>query len=158
MKTVLINEDDEIRSIIKQCNICFLGLAEMNGTPHVIPMNFGFQDGIIYLHSAPEGNLMTLVEQNNKVCITFCTDSKLVFQHPQVACSYRMKSQSVMAWGEVEFIENLAEKENALNILMAQYSDKAFTYSEPAVRNVKIWKIEPSKITCKAFAEPHKKH
>lgn len=157
MKTVLINEDDEIRSIIEKCNICFLGLAETNGTPYVIPMNFGFKDGAIYLHSAPDGNLVNLVNANNNVCVTFCTDSKLVFQHPQVACSYRMKSQSVIAWGKVEFIEDLQEKEEALNILMGQYSEQKFTYSLPAIKNVKIWKITPSKISCKAFAEPHKK-
>lgn len=157
MKTVHIDEDEEIKSIIKKCDTCFLGLAETNGTPHVIPMNFGFEDGIIYLHSAPDGNLVDLVTQNNNVCVTFCTESKLVFQHPQVACSYRMKAQSVMAWGKVEFIEDLEGKEKALNTLMAQYSDKVFTYSGPALKNVKIWKINPSKISCKAFAEPHKK-
>lgn len=157
MKTVLINENDEIRSIIEKCNICFLGLAEKDGTPYVVPMNFGFKDGVIYLHSAPDGNLVNMVNANNKVCINFCTDSKLVFQHPQVACSYRMKSQSVIAWGQVEFIEDLAEKEKALHILMAQYSDKEFTYSTPALKNVKIWKINPTKISCKAFAEPHQK-
>jgi nitroimidazol reductase NimA-like FMN-containing flavoprotein (pyridoxamine 5'-phosphate oxidase superfamily) len=157
MKTISINEDDEIRSIIKSCKTCFLGLADTDGTPYVVPMNFGYEDGIIYLHSAPEGNLIDIVSRNNKVCITFCTDSKLVFQHPQVACSYRMKSQSVIAWGNVEFIDDLSEKERVLNILMAQYSDKKFTYSLPALKNVKIWQIKTDRISCKSFAEPHKK-
>jgi nitroimidazol reductase NimA-like FMN-containing flavoprotein (pyridoxamine 5'-phosphate oxidase superfamily) len=67
-----------------------------------------------------------------------------------------MKSQSVIAWGEVEFIEDIKEKENILHIIMAQYTDKKFTYSVPALRNVKIWKIPIEKVSCKSFAEPHK--
>ncbi len=158
MKTIKIDEIEEIGEIIKSCQTCYLGVANTDGTPYVLPMNFGYRDEIIYLHSAPEGELIDIINSNNKVCITFCTESELVFQHPQVACSYRMRSKSVVAWGSVEFPDNLKEKEEALNILMAQYSDKDFTYSTPALKNVKIWKIKPTNITCKSFAEPHKKN
>jgi uncharacterized protein len=157
MKTISISEEDEIKSIIKSCKTCYVGVADTDGTPYVVPMNFGYNDGVVYLHSAPEGYLIDIVNKNNKVCVTFCTDTKLVFQHPQVACSYRMKSKSVIVWGNVEFIDDIAEKEQILNILMAQYSDAEFKYSLPALSNVKIWKIKGSKISCKSFAEPHKK-
>lgn len=157
MKTISIEEEKEIKSVIQSCKICYLGVADTDGMPYVVPMNFGYADGVVYLHSAPEGHLIDVVNRNNKVCVTFCTDTKLVFQHPQVACSYRMKSKSVILWGEVEFIEDIAEKERMLNILMAQYSDFEFKYSLPALKNVKIWKIKGDRITCKSFAEPHKK-
>jgi len=157
MKTIIIQEQKEINEIIKSCNICFLGLADTDGTPYVLPMNFGYKDDIIYLHSGPEGHLIDIVNRNNKVCVTFCTENKLVYQEPQVACSYRMKSKSVVAWGNVEFITDIKQKEEMLNIMMAQYSDMKFTYSLPALQNVKVWKIPVDKISCKAFAEPHKK-
>jgi nitroimidazol reductase NimA-like FMN-containing flavoprotein (pyridoxamine 5'-phosphate oxidase superfamily) len=157
MKTLFIANSDEVKEIIRESVICYLGVSDKNGTPSVYPMNFGYKDGVIYLHSAPEGHLIDIINQNNQVCITFCTDTKLVFQHPQVACSYRMKSKSVLAWGKVEFVDEFEEKENILHILMSQYSDDEFKFSTPAVRNVKIWKIVVEKMTCKAFAEPHQK-
>lgn len=157
MKTFHITEQEKIKEIIKECNICFLGVADTDGTPYVLPMNFGYKEGVVYLHSAPEGQVIEIVNKNNKVCVTFCTDSKIVAQHPQVACSYRMKSKSVIVWGEVEFVDDITEKEEALNILMSHYSDAEFTYSLPALKNVKIWKIPVKKVTCKAFAEPHQK-
>ena len=160
MKTIKIDEIDEIREIIKSCQTCYVGVATKEGIPYVLPMNFGYEDETIYVHSGPTGELIDIINSNNNVCITFCTETELVFQHPQVACSYRMKSKSVVAWGKVEFVadDDLDSKEEALNILMAQYSDKEFKYSVPALKNVKIWKIKPTKITCKAFAEPHKKN
>jgi nitroimidazol reductase NimA-like FMN-containing flavoprotein (pyridoxamine 5'-phosphate oxidase superfamily) len=157
MKTIPITEQEQIEEIIKACNICFLGVADTDGTPYVLPMNFGYKDGVIYLHSAPVGHLIDIVNKNNKVCVTFSNGSELTFQHPQVACSYRMKSKSVVAWGKVEFIEDNAQKEAILHILMAQYSDLQFTYSTPALTNVKVWKIEIEKVSSKAFAEPHQK-
>ncbi len=157
MKTVSITEIKEIEKVIKACNICFLGVADSNNTPYVLPMNFGYDQGIIYLHSAPEGKIVDIVNYNKKVCLSFCTDTDIVAQHPQVACSYRMKSKSVVAWGEVLFINDLKEKEKALNFLMSNYSDMDFKYSEPALKNVKIWSIQLEDITCKAFAQPHQK-
>jgi nitroimidazol reductase NimA-like FMN-containing flavoprotein (pyridoxamine 5'-phosphate oxidase superfamily) len=155
MKTLYIDNPEEIQQIIDACPICFLGVADPDGTPFVYPMNFGFENGIIYLHSAQESNLVDKVIQNNKVCITFCSDTKLVHQHPTVACSYSMQSKSIMAWGKVEFVEDLSEKERIFNVIMKHYSQEKFTYSEPALRNVRVWAIKAERIVCKSFGERH---
>ena len=105
---------------------------------------------------APSGCL-AMLERNNRVCITFCTDTQLVYQHEQVACSYRMRAQSVICRGRVTFIESMEEKRQALDILMKQYVDRDFTYSDPAVRNVKIWEIPIDEVTAKDYAVPHQK-
>lgn len=158
MKTLVHTDKDLIESIIKNCDICYAGLADTDGTPYVLPMNFGYRDGVIYLHSAQEGRCISILERNPNVCITFSTDHDLVFQHPEVACSYRMRSKSVISWGKVRFEEDFVRKTEVLNIIMEQYSDKAFSYSEPAVKNVRIWMIEMEEVTCKEFGVPHKKY
>ncbi len=155
MKTVILEDRAEIENVIAHCDICYVGMVDGN-EPYVIPMNFGYKDNIIYLHSAPEGRCIRLLEKNNRVCITFSNGHKLVFQHPQVACSYRMKSHSVIAYGNVNFVEDKEKKVDALNIIMGQYSDKIFQYSDPAVVNVKVWTVEIDQISCKEFGAPHK--
>ncbi len=156
MKTITITEQEQIESIIGKCKVCYIGMADADGTPYVLPMNFGYRNRIIYLHSAPDGSSIDILGRNNKICIAFSIDHTLAFQHPEVACSYRMKSKSVIAWGEVVFEEDYDRKVEALDIIMKQYSDKEFTYSTPAVVNVKIWKVKVEKITCKVFGAPHK--
>ena len=158
MKTLVHTEKEHIEEIIRSCDVCFVGLADTDGTPYVIPMNFGYQNGVIYLHSAQEGRSISILERNPKVCVTFSTDHDLVFQHPEVACSYRMRSKSVIGWGKVRFEEDFDKKTEALNIIMKQYSDKEFRYSDPAVKNVKIWLVDLDEITCKEFGAPHDKY
>lgn len=156
MVTVTIEERSQINEIIKNNQVCYVGMIDIEGMPYVIPMNFGFADDVIYLHSAPEGRSIESLKINPNVCITFCSQTELVYQHEQVACSYRMKGSSVICRGQVVFIDDFEEKVQALNITMKQYTDKDFTYSEPAVRNVCIWKIEIDTMTTKLFGVPYK--
>lgn len=156
MRTSIITDIKEKEDIINQCDICFVGFIEADGTPYVIPMNFGYYDGEIILHSAPEGKHLRLLEMNNRICVTFCSERKLVYQHPDVACSYSMFSQSVVCKGSVTFIEDLEEKRTTMNLLMRNYSDRTFKYSTPALTNVKVWRVRVDEMTAKAFGQNFK--
>lgn len=156
MQTLAYHDIEVIEAVIRKCDICFIGVCDpTNNMPYVIPMNFGYHNNILYLHSAPSGKVIDILNQNPNICVTFSTDHELVFQHPDVACSYRMKSKSVVAFGKVEFVDDLEQKRDILNIVMKQYSDMEFKYNDPAVRNVKIWKIPVDSMTCKEFGAPH---
>ena len=126
-------------------------MTDEAGMPYVLPMNFGYNDGIIYLHSAQQGRSISMLEHNPHICVTFCSEPELIRQHPDVACSYRMRAGSVVCEGKVEFEDNFDEKVKALNFIMAQYINKSFTYSVPAVNNVRIWKMKINKMGAKEF-------
>ncbi|MDP4271467.1 MAG: pyridoxamine 5'-phosphate oxidase family protein [Bacteroidota bacterium] len=158
MKAIHTQEQDNAEAIIAQCKICHIGLADTDGTPYVLPMNFGYSDGVIYLHSGPEGSHLDILGRNNKICITFSTGDKLVYQDENVACSYSMRSDSVICRGKVEFVEDLEEKTDAMNILMANYTDRKFTYSNPAIMNVKVWKVEVESFNTKSFGLTYKEY
>jgi len=157
MRTFFIEDQVEIENIINACDICFVGITELDGSPYVIPLNFAFDHNEVILHSAPEGKHQLLLQKDNRVCITFCSDRKLMYQHPDVACSYSMNSKSVLVKGKVIFIENLEEKEQAMNLFMKKYTQRSdFKYSLPALRNVKVWKVKVESITAKAFGQNFK--
>lgn len=159
MKTYPVNEKSEMIKIIDACQMCFVGFSNHEGFPYVVPMNFAMVEDDIILHSGPEGTHLSLLSKDeNRVCVTFCTDGRLVYQHKEVACSYRMDAKSVMCRGYVEFVEDLVEKERLLNIFMKKYTDKSFTYSEPALKNVKLWKVRIVEMTGKEFGQKHRKH
>lgn len=155
MLTVSIEERHIIEEIINRNKVCYVGMIDRDGMPYVIPMNFGYDDDTIYLHSAQEGGSINALEQNPNVCITFCTEPQLTYQNEDVACSYRMKGSSILCRGKVVFEENFEEKVRALNILMKQYTDRPFTYSTPAINNVRIWKVQVNTISTKVFGVPH---
>ncbi len=157
MKTLVHTGREQIERTIGKCEICFVGMIDVNQIPYVIPMNFGYLDGVVYLHSAPEGRSLSILEKNPTVCLTFSTAHDLVFQHPEVACSYRTRAESVIGWGKVRFEEDFDRKVDALDLIMKQYTEQKFTYSEPAVRNVKVWVVELEEATCREFGVPHYK-
>lgn len=153
--TVTVEERTLINGIILKNQICYVGMVDTDGMPYVIPMNFGYQDDIIYLHSAQEGGSIKALENNPNVCITFCTEPNLTYQNKEVACSYRMKGSSVICRGKVAFEEDFDEKVKALDIIMKQYTGRRFTYSVPAINNVRIWKVEIDAVSTKVFGVPH---
>ena len=154
MKTVSVEELHRIEALIRTCPLCYVGMADEHGVPYVLPMNFGYEDEIIYLHSAQEGHSISILEKNPQVCITFCTDPKLVWQDEEVACSYRMRAESVICHGEVAFEEDYDKKVDALHIIMRQYSGRKFSYSTPSVKNVKIWKVALDNVSAREFGVP----
>jgi len=155
MKTI-IEDKEQIEEIIQSCEFCSVGLIDENNNPYVIPMNFGYKKGVIYLHSGPEGKKIECLKHNKQICISFCLPNRLAYINQEVACSYTMKSKSVMADCIVTFVDELEEKESALNILMKHYSQGEFKYSLPALKNVKVWKAEIQSITCREFGAKHK--
>ncbi|MFA9392443.1 MAG: pyridoxamine 5'-phosphate oxidase family protein [Prolixibacteraceae bacterium] len=151
MRTYFIEDQTEIDAIIQECSTCYLGLSDLENQPYVIPMNFGYADGIIYLHSGQEGRKWEIMKVNPKACVTFLLGEELVYQDEHVACSWRVKSKTVMAEGKIEFIEDFDEKLRILHLLMANYSDKEFTFNAPAVRNVGVYKLNIERIHAKEF-------
>jgi nitroimidazol reductase NimA-like FMN-containing flavoprotein (pyridoxamine 5'-phosphate oxidase superfamily) len=150
MRTLFIEDRRRINEIIKACKTCYLAMSE-NGQPYVLPMNFALEDDYVILHSAPEGRMWETLKVNPKVCINWTLGEDLAWQNVKVGCSYRVKSQSVLVEGEVEFIEDFDEKYRCLKLLMAQYSDREFKFGIPAVKNVGVVKVRINKIICKEF-------
>ena len=150
MRTLFIENREEINDIIKKCNTCFLAMSD-NGQPYVLPMNFALQEDYVILHSAPEGRMWKILKINPKVCLNWTLGEDLAWQDVQVGCSYRVKSKSVLVEGEIEFIDDFDEKYRCLGFLMEQYSDLDFKFGTPAVKNVGIMKVHIKNITAKEF-------
>lgn len=136
----------EIEDIILKCDVCNIAMVDSSNMPYVVPMNFGYSDGIIYFHGSPKGKKIDILSNNKAVCIAFSTDHELRWQNDNVACSYSMKYRSVIAYGKAEFITDADEKVKALNVVMKNYTDRSFKYNDPAVRDVNVFKVIVEKL------------
>lgn len=151
MKTISIADPKEMEAVIRRCPYCMVGITDADGHPYVLPMNFAYEEGIVYLHSGPDGGKLAMLRQRPDVCITFCDGHELVWMHQQVACSYSMKSRSVICRGRVEFVDDMDEKRRILTLLMKHYTDYPCTMGDPAVRNVVVWRVRVEQMTGKSF-------
>ncbi len=142
----LIQNPKKIREIIDKCDTCYVGMVDAEGKPYVLPFNFGYEEGSIYLHMAPQGKKIDVLRNNPHVCVAFSTDHALFHRHEKVACSYGMKYRSVIAYGQVEFVEDYDEKIRILNVTMQKYAGKDFSYNAPAVKNVTVCRVRVDQI------------
>jgi len=151
MKSRIITLKEEIERIINKCEVCSVAMVDLDNNPYVIPMNFGYKKDCIYLHSSQNGKKIEILKNNSAVCVSFSTDHLLRWQSEKVACSYSMKYRSVLAFGKVEFVTEKEEKINALNVIMKQYTDKVYQYSDPALVEVCVFKVNIEKMEGRAY-------
>ena len=137
-------------SIIEKAIICRVAMCWQD-EPYMIPMNFGYQENYIYLHSAREGRKLDILRNNDKVCIEFDADVELV--QSQKACNTEMKYKSVLAFGKAVILKDIVEKKKALDIIMHHYynhdSLSVFHYPEDALEKTIIIKVKVEEMTGK---------
>lgn len=116
-----IKDRAELEQILRTNSICRLGMVH-EGIPYIVPMNYGYSDGAIYMHSAREGRKIDILRADNYVCFEIEGVSKLV--EAEKACSWTTHYTTIIGYGHVELIDDPAGKRQGLTVLMSQYSDR----------------------------------
>lgn len=141
-----ITDRAEIEDILNRAVVCHLGLCD-NGIPYVVPVNYGYADGCLYIHSAKEGRKIDILRNNSNVSFTIYTDENLF--RSEMACNWTMKYSSVMGTGRASLIEGRTEKEAALRCIMQHYTETNLDFNPAKVDKVVIIKIEIDTLTGK---------
>lgn len=89
-----IKDQDLIENILKDAKICRIALID-EGMPYIVPMNYGYKDRRIYLHSAHEGRKIDILKKSNQVC--FEIEYKTELLKAEQPCQYGMKYYSLVA-------------------------------------------------------------
>jgi len=121
-----------------------------NGYPQVIPMNFVYHNGVIYMHSHPFGEKLDNIRRNPNV--GFEVDQHVCFLpsyyfHPTDASQADTLYISVVIKGKAEIVHGNEEKALALNALMEKYQNEGryevLDANMPSVHEVAIIKVIP---------------
>ena len=134
-----IKDPSEIEEIIKKARICHLGLND-GGAPYVVPVNYGYAEGCLYIHSAPEGRKIDILSRDSRVAFSIYVDEKLV-QHEK-NCRWGMKYRCVMGEGRATLLTDAAGKEKAMGVIMRQHGSAVEGFDAVEVGKVVIIKVE----------------
>jgi uncharacterized protein len=138
-----------IHNILNEADVCRVGFSKAN-KPYIVPMNFGFDEGHIYLHSSVEGKKMEILRENKNIC--FEVDVKRELVKSEKPCNWGMKYLSVMGNGTAELIEKPEEKIKALDIIMDKYDDEglnSYEYLESSLKSTIVIKLNLAELTTK---------
>lgn len=86
--------------------------------PYLLPLNYGYREGRLYIHSAPEGRKIEISKSNPNVCFEV-SDSIQVLQG-DTPCSFTTRYRSVIGTGTIHIVTDPIEIEEGLSIIMEQ--------------------------------------
>jgi nitroimidazol reductase NimA-like FMN-containing flavoprotein (pyridoxamine 5'-phosphate oxidase superfamily) len=141
-----ITDRAEIESILRNTAVCRIALSKDNN-PYVVPVNHGYRDNRLYVHSSGEGKKIEFLRSNNRVCFEVDTGFEII--RSDLACSWSSRYRSVIGYGRAQFVEDPGEKRDALDVIMSHHSSESFTYSDRAVAEVTIIRIDIESMTGK---------
>ena len=72
-----ISDTKEIEEIIKRAKVCRLAMTDEN-RPYMVPLCFGYSEGVLYFHSANRGKKLDILNKNNRICFEFDIELELV--------------------------------------------------------------------------------
>ena len=133
-----ISEQKILDEIMKKAQVCRLAVSYQN-MPYIVPMCFGYEDQVLYFHSAPEGLKLSILRENPQACFEVDIDTQVV--PGDQGCNWTMRYRSVIGFGEVEFIEELEDKRKGLKIIMQQYADKGTSFMDAGLSGVTLFKL-----------------
>ena len=148
-----ITDPAEIEQILKRGEIINVAMCQ-GDQPYVLPFNYGFLNGIIYIHSATKGFKLEVLAQNPKVSFNITTDVQMLPADKPQDCS--VAYSSVVGFGRVRIVDDPVEKLAALEAVMVQYYPKndAWQYPEKVVAACTVWCIEIDHLTGKRKRHP----
>lgn len=130
---------EELEEVLSRALVCRVGMSEQN-RPYIVPMNFCYDNGCIYLHSATSGKKLEVLRENNMVCFEAEVDVELV--KAENPCSWTMKYRSVIGFGKAYFVEDFTEKHDIMNLLMKKYSGKSdYRFPGEAIDRIHVIRI-----------------
>jgi nitroimidazol reductase NimA-like FMN-containing flavoprotein (pyridoxamine 5'-phosphate oxidase superfamily) len=159
-----ITDRAEIDAILNEAMVCRIGLADENG-PYIVPVSFGYEDGAIYVHSAPEasknrsgsspasslteseGKKITMIRKDPRCC--FEVDSCDGIIRGERACSWGMRYHSVIGYGRAAILSDPEEKRFGLNAIMRHYGGGAHAFTDGDLENVTVIRIAVESMTGK---------
>ena len=144
-----ITDKNEVIEFIKTARTARLGINR-EGSPYIVPMNFGYADDVFYFHCANEGLKLDLLKADPRVCIELDESSPLQTGGAGNPCSWGVDYRSVIATGTAEILEGLDEKRAGLGIILSQFvGNDAPAMSDKAVESTTVFSVIVETLTAK---------
>lgn len=144
-----ITDKSIIEEILSTSEVCRLGFID-NDRAYILPFNYGYQDGFIYIHCAKEGKKIDLIKKNNFVCIEIEQVAKI--ERYDKACKWATTYRSILGYGKVEIITDYEQKRKGLDEIMKHNgadSSNDLNYEKSQVDSISLLKVEITEMTGK---------
>ena len=143
-----ILDNERTLLLLKTGEYGFLAICGVNGYGYGIPLNYVFDDKMIYFHCAVEGFKLDNIRQNNRV--SFCVVGRTQLLPQQFSTAY----ESTLVFGRIAYHLPEDERHKALDLLVAKYSpdfaDISKTYISKSFHRTCILRLDIEHVSGKS--------
>ncbi len=146
-----IRDPAAVEAVLRAARVCRLGLSD-GDQPYIVPLCFGYREGVLYFHGAREGKKIDLLRKNPRVC--FELDGPADLLEGGTPCEWSMRYRSVVGFGRARLVEGAEEKTEALGIIMGQYAHGPFRFPASRVAATAVIRVDIDRMTGKQSGFP----
>ncbi len=139
----------DVEAVLRSARVLYLAMS-VDDAPYVVPLNFGYVDGVIYFHCAREGRKIDMIRANEQVSFSVAAEVELI--EGEIPCKWTTRFKSVIGFGRARVVEEREELVRGLDVLMAHHGAELTGYSEKVLAKVCVVAIEISLMTAKQLA------
>lgn len=132
MRKDVTDDPQAVADVLNRAEYATLALADDEGL-YSVPVNFGFKDGVLYLHSGRKGRKIEALRRAaaSGAPVAFSAATKLEMKTGERACQWGYKFHCVLGSGTVSIVEDPKEQLAALGVIMQKYAGSdSFPYEE----------------------------
>lgn len=107
-------EKDTVHQLLDSGLVAHVGFVQ-DGAPIVVPMIYGREREVVYLHGARKARVIRLLEQTDRICLNVTMLDALVLARS--AFNSSMNYRSVTVFGKPRLLESHDEKLHAMKII-----------------------------------------
>jgi nitroimidazol reductase NimA-like FMN-containing flavoprotein (pyridoxamine 5'-phosphate oxidase superfamily) len=142
-----IADKSVIEQILRESEICRIAMID-GSEPYLVPLNYGYSNNIIYIHSATEGRKIELLKLNNRVCFEIEYHAEIV--RKDEPCKWSAKYRSVIGYGNIEIVTDMQVKKSGMDIIMKKYGYQGnIAYNDGSLGRMILLQLKIEKITAK---------
>ncbi|WP_434734943.1 pyridoxamine 5'-phosphate oxidase family protein [Bifidobacterium sp.] len=158
-----VTDPNDIRAILDGCDIVRIAYQDEEGLS-IVPVNFGYRYDAdsdspsltLFLHSALHGRKIDAIRAaHNAMDVAFEMECDCEVIEGRTACNWSESFTSIIGTGTASIIEDFAEANTALSLLMAKQAHMPnIQFTERQLATVTAWKVTTTHFTAKNHPKP----
>jgi nitroimidazol reductase NimA-like FMN-containing flavoprotein (pyridoxamine 5'-phosphate oxidase superfamily) len=148
-----IKDTADIEEMLRSQRVCRLGMIS-EGRAYVVPVNYGYEPGAIYFHSAQKGKKIEALAQNPQVC--FEIEAAVEIVAGDLPCKYTTHYRSVIGFGRAAILDDPGEKLHGLRVIMQAHGGPSDGFVPEIVEITAVVRVDIESMTGKANPAPGK--
>lgn len=147
-----LRDKEQLENLLRRCHIVHLALWD-GEEPYAVTVNFGYDAGAIYFHSALEGRKIDCIRANALVSFIAVVESELIRE--ELPCGYTTHYTSVSGFGLAAILEDAADKAAGLAVIMRHHGGPDTDFDARVLERTAVVRVTLRDMIGKVNPTPH---